>query len=588
MPRPMNRNRLPVRHSIDVLMSVGALPRRVRGAVLVAALLGGCGGGNDGSENPAAGNGTGLVATAIRQTAPASACPNGGVSVDAGIDKNANGVLDATEVTTTQYVCHSTGTNGNNVMVATAPEPVGSNCPNGGSKVSAGLDSNGDGALDTAEVTSTRYVCNTSGSWTSVSTGPVQTLPNQGYTALAVTMPLVLTLPANPAVDDTLHVVGAGAAGWQLAQNAGQSIVTSSLGAQAVTLASIGALWEERAVSVNSVTPGSIAKRIAASADGQRVAAVQGDSIRRSLDGGLTWVNGPVLPGGTLTTVAASADGLRLVTMNSSGVSTSADGGATWTARGGPAVSYWRAVASSADGTRLVAADSTPAPATTSGFLYTSSDAGVTWTQRGTAREWSDVASSADGMRLVAASPQGLYTSSDAGVTWTAREITQNWQGVASSADGAKLVATVYGGQIHTSTDAGVTWVTRNAGSSTLEPWGPVASSADGNRLVAATNLSGGTGIRGVFLSTDSGATWTLTPALSRAYTTLASSADGSRHVATAGTSLWTSAAQAHAPATTTGTGGALSGGQYSAVDLQYIGNGQWIILDHQGILFVK
>lgn len=43
-----------------------------------------------------------------------------------------------------------------------------------------------------------------------------------------------------------------------------------------------------------------------------------------------------------------------------------------------------------------------------------------------------------------------------------------------------------------------------------------------------------------------------------------------------------------HAPATTTGTGGALSGGQYSAVDLQYIGNGQWIILDHQGILFVK
>lgn len=582
MSRPMNRNRPPAVHFIDVLMSVGALPGKVWGAMLVAALLGGCGGGNDGSENPAAGNGTGLVATAIRQTAPASACPNGGVSVDAGIDKNANGVLDASEVTNTQHVC------GNNVMVATTPEPVGANCPNGGSKVSSGLDSNSNGVLDAAEVTNTAYVCNSSVTpgWTSVSTGPVQTLPNQGYTALAVTTPLMLTLPANPAVNDTLHVVGAGAAGWQLAQNAGQSIVTSSLGAQAVTLASIGALWEQQTVSVNSVVQGSIAKRAAVSADGQRLVVVNGGMISRSLDGGLTWVNGPLLSGGDLTTVAASADGLRLVTMNSSGISTSADGGVTWTPRGGPAgISHWRAVASSADGTRLVAADSNYSPETI-GFLYTSSDAGVTWTQRSTARVWTDVASSADGMRLVAASPQGLYTSSDAGVTWTARETTQSWQGVASSADGAKLVATVYGGQIHTSTDAGVTWVARNAGGTT-EPWGPVASSADGNRLVAATSLGIALG-GGVFVSTDSGATWTLTSAPDRNYATLVSSTDGSRLVATAGSFLWTSAAQAHAPATTPGTGGALSGGQYSAVDLQYIGSGQWIILDHQGTLFVQ
>lgn len=694
MPRPMNGNRLLAGHPIGMLMS-SALSRRVWGAALVTVLLGGCGGGSEkpATENPipTAAAGGELVATAIRQTAPASACPNGGISVDAGIDKNANGVLDATEVTATQVACH--GTNGNNAMVTTTPEaagahcsaggkkvsvgldsngnsvldeaeitsstyvcdgasgnnglgtllttitepagancpnggskvssgvdtngngtlepgemsatayvcnngngpnpllaivaePAGANCPSGGSKASSGLDSNNSGALDAAEVTSTRYVC--SGQlWTGVSSGPLQTLPNQGYTALSVTTPLVLTLPANPAVDDVVRVVGAGAAGWQLAQNAGQSIVTSSIGAQAVTLASIGELWEPRAVNVNSVLQGSIAKRVAASADGQRVAVVNASQISRSLDGGLTWVNGPILSGADLTAVAASADGLRLVTMNSSlGVFTSTDGGVSWTPRGGPAVSYWRAVASSADGTRLVAADSNYAPPETSGFLYTSSDAGVTWTQRGTARVWTDVASSADGMRLVAASPQGLYTSSDAGVTWTARETTRFWQGVASSADGNKLVATVYGGQIYTSTDAGLTWVARNAGTSAVEPWTAVASSADGNRLVAVTGLA--LPGDGIFVSTDSGLTWAKTPAMTRRYGALAISADGSRLFANANSDLYVSAAQAYAPATTPGTDGALSGGQYSAVDLQYTGSGKWIILDHQGTLFVQ
>src|SRR5690606_33726559 len=36
----------------------------------------------------------------------------------------------------------------------------GENCVNGGLKVTAGLDANGNGALDTDEVSSTNYVCN--------------------------------------------------------------------------------------------------------------------------------------------------------------------------------------------------------------------------------------------------------------------------------------------------------------------------------------------------------------------------------------------------------------------------------------------
>ncbi len=628
---------------MDVLMSVGILPMRVWVGVLAAALLGGCGGGSD---NPPTATETGLVATAIRQTAPVSVCPNGGISVDAGIDKDANGVLDAAEVTATQVVCH--GANGNRPMATTTPEAagancsagghkvsvgldsngnnvldeteiisssyvcngangnnglgtlltivaelVGANCPSGGSRVSSGLDSNNSGVLDAAEVTSTRYVCN-SQLWTGVSSGPLQTLPNQGYTALSVTTPLVLTLPVNPAVNDTLHVVGAGAAGWQLVQNAGQSIVTSSLGAAAVSLASVGATWGRETTHTHRV--------LAASADGLRL--ITGDSSRSrsvkiSSDGGATWTVQTSLPSpARWIAVASSADGLKLVAAHNDEIGaitgtgriyTSSNGGATWTARG-PSLN-WSAVASSANGARLVAADVGPGGA--GGQLYTSDDAGVTWIARESPRQWASLASSADGMRLVAAdSGLGgagglLYTSSDAGVTWMARASTQVWRSVASSADGNKLVAAALSGQLHTSSDAGVTWIARNAGPSATDLWWAVASSTDGNRLVAATGFTG-TG-RGIFTSTDSGVTWIRTPALSQNWQALASSADGSRiFAADDASSLYISVAQAHVLTTTVGTGGALSGGQYSAVDLQYTGNGQWIILDHQGTLFVQ
>ena len=53
--------------------------------------------------------------------------------------------------------------------------------------------------------------------------------------------------------------------------------------------------------------------------------------------------------------------------------------------------------------------------------------------------------------------------------------------------------------------------------------WSSVASSADGSKLVAAVN--GG----GIYTSTDSGATWTLTNAANASWTCVASSADGTK-----------------------------------------------------------
>jgi hypothetical protein len=115
-------------------------------------------------------------------------CSNGGVRVDVGPDDNGDGVLDAEEVVTSEYVCNgadgdqgpagpagqpgadgsdgadgadgTNGTNGLDALVAVADEPAGANCADGGIRVTSGSDDNRNGTLDALEVDTTRYVCN--------------------------------------------------------------------------------------------------------------------------------------------------------------------------------------------------------------------------------------------------------------------------------------------------------------------------------------------------------------------------------------------------------------------------------------------
>ena len=207
--------------------------------------------------------------------------------------------------------------------------------------------------------------------------------------------------------------------------------------------------------------------------------------------------------------------------------------GTTWTAQASGS-QPWHSVASSADGTHLVAA-------MWNGQIYTSTNAGGTWTAQASGSQlWQTVASSADGTHLVAVVWNGqIYTSADAGITWTAQASgSQLWQSVASSADGTHLVATVYGGQIYTSADAGVTWTGQASGN---KSWQSVASSADGTHLVAVV--------------------WN-----GQVYTSEAT----------------------QATATTTGTAGSISGGQYDAIALQYIGNNTFSVLNYTGTLDVQ
>jgi hypothetical protein len=95
---------------------------------------------------------------------------------------------------------------------------------------------------------------------------------------------------------------------------------------------------------------------------------------------------------------------------------------------------------------------------------------------------------------------------------------------VASSADGSTLVAAVNGGQIYVSTDSGVTWAPRES----ARPWVALTSSADGSRLAA---LAGSNGL------------------------------------------VYTSASGR----STVGAAGSVSGNQYDALTLQYVGGGEFV-----------
>ena len=115
-------------------------------------------------------------------------CPNGGTKIEAGLDANGNGTLDPGEVnaSSTTYVCNGVGQSS---LVATSPESAGTNCPFGGTKIETGLDTNNDGALEPEEVNAaaTSYVCNV---------GPSGTISPS--TGIVVAVSSVSTSPTDP------------------------------------------------------------------------------------------------------------------------------------------------------------------------------------------------------------------------------------------------------------------------------------------------------------------------------------------------------------------------------------------------------
>ncbi len=97
-------------------------------------------------------------------------CTYAGIRVDSGLDNGdgggtANdGILQSGEIDSTGYSCNGTpganGANGHAALVSSAPESPGSNCANGGIKITSGTDLNDDTVLQVGEITNTSYACN--------------------------------------------------------------------------------------------------------------------------------------------------------------------------------------------------------------------------------------------------------------------------------------------------------------------------------------------------------------------------------------------------------------------------------------------
>jgi hypothetical protein len=411
--------------------------------------------------------------------------------------------------------------------------------------------------------------------WIPTNGTAVQADIDHGY-LLTNSQLVTVTLPVSPNVGDIVRVSGAGAGGWQVAQNAGQSIIGN--------FSSFGdSQWR-----ISSAANPQNWDSIATSSDGNRLAATAFGSpggIYLSSDSGQTW-SATNTSFAALRSIASSSDGSKLVAaVYGAGLytnSSSASGG--WGIGGSTSGLNWISVASSSDGSKLVAAANGKG-------IYTSTNSGATWNQQTTGLpsgtpNWYYVASSANGSNLVAViNGGGLYTSVNAGQSWTQQTTglpnNPGWISVASSADGTKVAAVAVSSGIYTSGNSGGSWVQQTNGAPANTNWASIASSSDGSKLAAVVH--GG----GIYLSSNSGFTWAQVNAPSNNWFCVSSSGDGSKLTAGIyGGGIYTSIASLAATTSTTGTNGYIAGPQGSAVELQYIGNGQFMPVSSAGSIW--
>ena len=543
---------------------------------------------------------TALLATTAE--AAGANCTSGGTRIDVGLDANADGTLQAGEVTQTRFVCDgaagatgpggaagsngSNGANGPNGLTALlrlSVEAAGANCLGGGTRVDAGADSNNNGTLDAGEISATSYVCSASDTvWTTVSTASYQMLSNRRYLADRTSL-ATLTLPATPSVGDTVAVTGGAAGGWQLAQNAGQAIVvgeddsgvvravqptvsmtaaaaqswnpiaTNSSGSIVYAASNLGVMRSiDAGASWTTALPTATAwSGLATTPDGQIVVAVAPDgTMRRSVNQGAAWA--PMAAIGTgVERIGMSSDGQVILAARDfagGAVHLSTDGGASFgLVPGLPAGGNWVSAAVSADGLKMVASQN---GTVVNGKTVLSIDGGTSWTTLTTPLGMHEVALSADGATLVgithrnSGSDNTVYVSKDDGVTWVARLTLPlanegNLLRVAVSSDGKTILATTFDGKSWVSFNGGTNWGDNNLNGY----WYGAAVSRDGTRIYLGDQY-----------------------ASTRIYT----------------------ATRTTGKLSTAGTTGYLAGAQYTGASLQYVGNNTWLLTGSTGTVYIR
>ena len=341
-------------------------------SLTTCAVLGACGGGGDSDPVPAPVPSSPLaktLAVAVSETTGTN-CPYGGSKVSAGVDTNGNGVLDNSEVSSVQYVCNGApgaqGAQGLTTLVQMTAELAGANCPAGGTKVSVGVDTNSDGALAAAEVTSTGYVCN-GANGSNGSNGTNGTNGSNGTNG-ADGVPSLIAIVNEPAGANCIH----GGMRFTSGLDTNTNGVLDAAEVLATTFScnpppSSGLIWLDAPTATTAIPN----RGYLASGSSRVVITLPATPAI----GDIISVSGIGTGGWTIAQNPGQFVHVRGLPIR-------------FTQRNGPKA--WIGVASSADGTRLLAAE-------TLGNLYTSDDAGLTWTAREPVRGWAYVASSADG-----------------------------------------------------------------------------------------------------------------------------------------------------------------------------------------------
>ncbi len=303
-----------------------------------------------------------------------------------------------------------------------------------------------------------------------------------------------------------------------------------------------------------TIAPNNPWTSIASSADGSKLVAVSiDDGIFTSTNSGTTWLevsnytSGMWVPstrGISWYSVASSADGVKLAaaSFDGYGISTSTNSGMSWQYTSAPSY-QWYSVASSSDGTKLTAVSYH------SYKVYASTNSGANWTQlinfpgyTSPGENLRSVACSPDGTKLATASAIYLGSgriciSTNSGQAWqvATNAPADNWDSVALSADGTKLAAAPQNDSIYISTNSGTTW---SATDTPNEVWMSVSLSADGSKLIGGS-------LDVIYTSTDFGANWTSNSLPSGYWNSVASSADGNKLAAVddngGGSGIWTS-----------------------------------------------
>jgi len=436
---------------------------------------------------------------------------------------------------------------------------------------------------------------------------------NQQYEVRATAPGTIdLTLPAQPALGDVVRITGVSANTWRIIPNGGQTVLTSNLSGNVAP----GVAWTPR------MDP-KVWHWISSNAAGDVLLAGEaaGGVLHTSTDGGITWTTGNSVPGIWISSDMTPA-GDRMVaaqffdTVNPSGLFISNDRGATWNkmTSSNPAVTLdnqpYESVTISADGQRILAV-------VQNGPILVTADGGRTWANGALAnptpgasltRFWRSVDISADGRIAVAADQNGdLFRSADGGATWSVMPlkvgtttITENWYRIRISDDGSVIavVGNSFGGAvagtgIYVSHDSGQSWT---KGNNLTADYSAIAMSGNGQVITVSVSnpnpgVAAGTAARAsgrVLRSTDGGATFAaLTlPGADTDWRTVATSADGNKLAVAAGLFATGEAGQLYTSLgnrTSVGSLGAIAGGQNMSVQVQYLGNGQFGIQSSSG-----